>query len=207
MGKSDIPYTWITIQANLSIALADQGDTAAASDALEKCVQAFPTDLYALRRAVPVYQNNLFRYDRAHEVAENWFKLDPSPETRLTLEQEDLVTNRFDDCEKQAAAIGDADFPTDAGPMTLIRDTAKLACQWGAGQKADAHQSAKALLLKSTQLQKTGLKFAGTRHYLASAPAFEPGRASWIALFDSLEKGDSSAMDTALNQLQPFIER
>jgi hypothetical protein len=90
--------------------------------------------------------------------------------------------------------------------MALIRDSMRLSCQWGAGQKADARQTAQALLLKSAQLQRTGAKLAGTRRYLASSPAFETGRSSWIALFDSLEKGDGAAMADSLKQLEEVMK-
>jgi hypothetical protein len=54
-------------------------------------------------------------------------------------------------------------------------------------------------------LHSSGWSFAGTRHFLASSPAFEPGRASWIALFESLEKGDGAAMAAALHQLDAVM--
>ena len=47
---------------------------------------------------------------------------------------------------------------------------------------------------------------AGTQHFLASAPAFAPGRASWIALFQSLENGDAAAMIAALKQLDEVMQ-
>jgi len=199
--QSSNPMTWTKIQTNLSVALADQGDSAGASSVLDQCLQAFPTDVTVLRRAIFIDQEKLFRFDKAHDVAEQWLKVDPSPETRLDAAQEDLVTDRFDDCQKQAAAIGDASLPASELPLIPIRDAMKLACQWGAGQKAAALQTNQALSLKAAQVQRTDWTFAGTRHYLGSSAAFGTGRASWISLFDSLEKGDGAAMADALHQL------
>jgi hypothetical protein len=81
----------------------------------------------------------------------------------------------------------------------------KLTCQWGAGQKAAAQETEKALLSKSAQMQKIGWESTGTRHFLASSPTFEPGRSSWIALFESLDKGDGAAMAGALQQLEDVM--
>ena len=62
-------------------------------------------------------------------------------------------------------------------------------------------------MAQSAQLHDPVLKSAGIRHFLAKAPAFEPGRASWIALFDSLEKGDGAGMAVDLQQLELVMKR
>ena len=121
----------------------------------------------------------------------------------MSMVEQDLTTSRFEDCEKQVATLDDAAPPA---PAKLVRDTMQLACQWGAGQKTTAQPSTQALLLKSSQLQDMGWEFTGTRHFLASSPAFETGRASWIALFESLEKGDGTAMAAALHQLEDLMQ-
>jgi hypothetical protein len=120
--------------------------------------------------------------------------------------EEDLTTSRFEDCVKQAASIGDAALPDPAAPFALVRDTMKMACERAAGQKSAALQSTQSLLSKSAQLQDVGWGVEGTRHFLGSSPAFETGRASWIALFDSLEKGDGAAMAAALRQLDEVMK-
>jgi hypothetical protein len=96
-------------------------------------------------------------------------------------------------------------MPAPQTPFELIRDTLRIACQWGAGKKSAAQQTAKTLLLKSAQLEMTGVDLAGNRRFLSSTPAFEPGRASWIALFESLEKGDPAAFAAAASQLEKVM--
>ena len=196
------PFDWAATENNLSNVLVDEGDFPAAAKAIEAVLEVFPNDVGYLQTAVSIYHDNLFRYDRSYELAQRWLKLDDSPIARLTMEENDLVTGRFEECEKQAATIGETAFPNAPVSMTMIRDTIRMSCQWGAGQKADAQQTAQALSSKSGQLQDMGWEFTGTRHFLDSSQAFETGRASWIALFSSLEKGDGVAMAGALHELE-----
>jgi hypothetical protein len=55
-------------------------------------------------------------------------------------------------------------------------------------------------------MQRTGWNFAGTIHYLSSSPTFKPDREFWIALFQSLQKADSTAMASALQQLKEVMK-
>jgi hypothetical protein len=114
-----------------------------------------------------------------------------------------LTAAHFAGCIEQAATIEDSAL---SAPGIILRDTMKLACQWGAGEKAAAQETEKALLPKVAGLQKTDWELAGTIHFLTISPTFENGRASWIALFDSLEKGDGAAMAGALKQLDEVIK-
>jgi hypothetical protein len=56
-------------------------------------------------------------------------------------------------------------------------------------------------------LQKPAWVFAGTLHYLAASPVFEEGRPLWIALFESVQKGDGSAMSAALSSLDAVMRQ
>ena len=204
--RADLPEWWAYTQDNLGKALADQGDLSDAANTFETTLEAFPADIDTLKGAVSLYHEKLYHYDRAYELAERWLKLDPSTDARLGLLEMDLTTNRFDDCEKQAAMVDDAAFPAPAMPMVLVRDTMKMTCQWGAGQKAAAQETEKVLMSKSAQMQQVGWQSPGTRHFLASSPAFEQGRSSWIALFESLDQGDGTAMAGALLQLEKVMK-
>ena len=120
-----------------------------------------------------------------------------TPELKMV--EEDLTTGRFGDCEKQAAAIDDASFPGgQEDPEALILAAMKLACQSAARDKATAQETEWALSSKIALLAPSDWDFAGTRHFLASSPAFATGRASWIALFKGLQDGDVSALAAAL---------
>ena len=201
--RADPPQDWAITQNNLGNALVNEGDFAGAAKAFESCLEAAPDSVETLQTLASIYHDNFYRYDQAYELTERWIKLDDSPIARLSLVEEDLTTGRFEECEKQAATVDDAAF---SAPAKLIRDSMLLTCQWGAGQKAAAQQFAIALSPKSAQLQKTGWEFAGTLHFLDSAPAFETGRASWMALFQSLERGDGTAMAASLHQLEDLMQ-
>ena len=203
--KADLPEDWAITQNNLGKALADRGDFSGASNALEASLEILPDNISFLQHAASIYHDKIYRYDRAYELTERWLKLDDSTDARLEMVEENLTTSRFEDCSKQAATIDDAAFPAPAMPMILARDTMKLTCQWGAGEKAAALETEKTLLSKSAQMQKIGWESTGTRHFLASSPVFEAGRSSWIALFESLDKGDGAAMAGALRQLDEVI--
>ena len=76
----------------------------------------------------------------------------------------------------------------------------------GREQKAAAQQTEKALLPETGTVSKDGLGFCRHAPLLASCPAFADGRASWIALFQSLEDGNGAAMTGALDQLEEVMK-
>jgi tetratricopeptide (TPR) repeat protein len=204
--RADVPQDWATTENGLAGALADRGDISGASGALESSLAVSPANIRFLQRAVSIYRNKLNRYDRAYELTQRWLKIDASPDAQLHMVEADLTTSRFEDCEKQVASIDDAAIPAPATPTLLLRDAMKLACQWGAGQKAAAQQTGNDLLPEAAQLQNTGWEFGGTLHFLATSPAFVTDRAVWITLFQSLQDGNGVAMAAALNQLEEALK-
>jgi len=206
MTKDDMPQDWGRTQNGLGRALADQGDVSGAARSLDASLEVLSTEDRFLKRTVSIYRNKLDRYDRAYELTQRWLKLDASPDAQLNMVEADLTTSRFEDCEKQVALIDDAAIPAPATPTLLLRDAMKLACQWGAGQKATAQQTGNALLPETTQLKNAGWEFGGTLHFLATSPAFVTDRAVWIALFQSLQDGNGVAMAAALNQLEEVMK-
>ncbi len=212
--KSAFPKDWAYAQDHLKDALIDEGDYSGAASVLEASLQADPNDFGVLTGLIDIYQNKLYRYEHAYELTKRLFKLPSTPGVRLNMveidlemEERDLTTSRFDDCEKQALSIDDAASPAPATSVILIRDTLKLTCQWGAGQKAAARATGAALVQKAAGLESSTSDFAGARHFLGSSRAFARGRASWIALFQSLEDGNGAAMTGALDQLEEVMKK
>jgi hypothetical protein len=203
--RTDLPLYWATIENALGKALADQGDASGASGALEASLELFPDNTRLLERAASTYHNKLYRYGRAHELTARWLKQDDTSQARLRMAEEELTAGHFAECEKRLAAINDADFPASAESATLTGGVLKLACQWGAGEKAAAQETGKKLLAKAAGLKDPEWECAGTVHYLASSSAFGAGRASWIALFESLEKGEGAAMAGSLTELEEVM--
>jgi tetratricopeptide (TPR) repeat protein len=205
-AKANSPQALAMNEINIGRLLADQGKLSAATKSLEEGVEKDPANPQCLQNAAGIYHSKLFRYDRAYELTENWLKVDSSTDAKLTMVEAELTTSRYDECIKRAKLIDDVSLSPHEDSLILVRDTAIFACQWGAGRKEAALLAADALVKRVDGLQKTGWEFAGTRHYLASSPAFESGRASWIALFQSLEDGDGAAMKKALQQLEEVMK-
>jgi tetratricopeptide (TPR) repeat protein len=201
--KADLPLYWATTEKNLGETYQLQGDSTAAAAALESSLELLPTDLDLMEHLSNVDHEHLFRFDRALEVDQRRTQIDPSIGAKLDLEEANLTADRFDGCVEEAGALQD---PNLSAAGSLIRDTIKLACQWGAGKKSETFANQKALLLQSATLQEPAWVFTGTLHYLAASAVFEKGRASWIALFESVQKGDGAAMGTALNQLEEALK-
>ncbi len=211
--KSALPRAWAVTQRNLGRTLTDEGNRAAGERAValfQQAVQAYlaamevaPNDPNALAHVIALYHDKLYDYTRAYEAGELLLKSEPSADNRLTLEEVSLTAGHFVGCLDQGALIGDGDVEADS---RLVRDVLKLACQWGAGSKAEAQQTRAALLSRKMELQPGTWTFGGTRHFLATAPVFEAGRASWDKLFESLEKGDAAGMADALHKLGEIMK-
>jgi tetratricopeptide (TPR) repeat protein len=201
--KADLPLYWADTERNLGKAYDLQGDHTAAAAAFESSLELLPTDVDLLGRLAGIDHEQFFRFDRALELDQRRKKIHSSIGVELDLEEASLTADQFDGCVEEAGVLQDPNL-TEAG--SLIRDTIKLACQWGAGKKSDALASEKALLLQSETLKEAPWVFTGTLHYLAASPVFEKGRASWIALFESVQKGDGAAMAAALNQLEGAMQ-
>jgi tetratricopeptide (TPR) repeat protein len=196
--KEALPKDWTQTQNNLGNALFHLGDFSAAANAYESVLEISPEDNNILQVVVVVYHEKLFNFDRALEFAARAFKVDPSPENRLDLVEAELTASRFTNCIELSQSLKESELEAKLLPVS---DVLKLGCQWGAGKIADARATSKKLEGEAASLQKSTWSTEGDRHYLATAPAFERGRAAWIALFQSLEDGDGKAMAAALRQL------
>ena len=212
--KTGSPRDWADTQNHLGFALMRQGEVRSgaqamdllddAASAFESVLEVFPTSKDTILALSHIDHDELFRFEGALQLDEVLVKIDPSTPARLNFEEANLTVSNFSECIEQAAAISDHGLSIS---NSLVRDTIKLACQAAAGQKAAAQETEKALLPRSDQLQKEDWGFAGTLHFLASSPAFETDRASWITLFESLDKGDGAAMAAALHQLEEVMKQ
>jgi hypothetical protein len=123
----------------------------------------------------------------------------------LRLAEANLFTDHFEACLKQAGAVTDAQIPGTYVAYMVVRESIKLACQLGVGDKGSALQTEKSLSTK-TSLVVAGWNSFGPRRYLSTSPTFAKGRASWVALFTALQTGDGPAMTAALHQLEPLMQ-
>ena len=183
--KADLPRYWARTQMDLGVALLDEGERASGDKSaalLDEAVQAF--------------QNALQVYTKA-DLPQYWAM------TQMNLVVANFAAAHFDACLQQAAILTD---DTLSSSPAVIRDTVRLACEWGAGSKNATFDTEKTLLSKAATLQPRGWNFTGTLQFLSTSPAFAIGRPSWIAFFTSVQNGDSAGMTEALHLLEPLLQ-
>jgi uncharacterized protein len=142
------------------------------------------------------YHDRLFDFERALSVAQKAVNINPSVNNRLNLAEANLTTSHFDTCLQLLANISDMSL---TASTVVARDVLKMACQWGSG--ADSMAIASLISKEATRLEKNSWNSAGDLHFLQISPAFKSGREAWIALFTSLQAGDSAGMVAALHKL------
>jgi hypothetical protein len=212
--KTDMPQDWASTQNNLGEALFDQGERSngsaaegilsEAASAFESVLEVSPTRKNSLRGLSTIDHEALFRFDRAVQLDETLVKIDPGTSSSLDFEEANLTVSNFSECIQQATSISDQGL---SDSDLLVRDTIKLACQAGAGKRADALITTKVISEEVSTLKSGTFNFTGTLHYLSAAPSFESGRASWISLFESMGKGDGTAMTASLRQLEEVMKQ
>jgi tetratricopeptide (TPR) repeat protein len=184
--KADLPQDWAATQNNLGLALEEEGELAGG----DRAVALFDQADQAYRSALEVYTKA--------DLPEKWAG------TQMNLMELNLWAGHFTVCLQQAAVLDDSTLPP---PGLAIRDAMKLACQWGTGDRGAAAATETALASKPPVFQTDFWDFTGTIHFLSHSPSFEKGRASWIALFTSLQNGDSAGMTAALRQIEPLLQK
>ncbi|MGD0902795.1 MAG: hypothetical protein ABR924_07620 [Terracidiphilus sp.] len=184
--KADLPQGWATTQNNLGTALMDEGERASGDKAAA-----------LLGQAVEAFQNALQVYTKA-DVPRSWAVME------FNIMEVEFVSSRFEDCFKQAEILTDDVL---WGSLDYSRDAMHFACVAAAGQHTAARDALKVLSAKAPAVKTSGYDYSGILRFLSNSPAFAPGRTSWIALFTSLQNGDSAGMTAALHQLEPLLQQ
>lgn len=181
-----LPQDWATTQSNLGVALLTEGELASDGQRealLDQAVQAFG-------RALQVFTKTALPQDWVRQQA--------------NMMEANLAAAHFDDCLQQAAVLTDDML---LSTRIAIRDTMKLACQWGAGDKNAALASAGSLSSHVSALQPGFWDFSGVIRILSQSPVFASGRPAWIALFTAVQNGDSAGTTAALHQLEAILQQ
>ncbi len=144
------------------------------------------------------YHDRLFDFEPALNAAQRAVNINPSADNRLNLAEANLTTAHFDTCLQVVANLSDMSL---TAPTVVARDVLKMACQWGSQRSADSLATASLVSKEATRMEKNAWNSAGDLHFLATSPAFKSGREAWIALFTSLQAGDSAGMVAALHKL------
>jgi hypothetical protein len=190
LSRSESPDGWADLQLALGEALANKalrGEGSQASALFDQAIQAFRNAL---------------------QVSGATGSLSDQTLKQVGLANVDLVAGRFGACLEQARSIpGDSSDPDAA----VIRDSVKLACEWGAGDKSAALATAKAIqpmtAAQSGTLWTGAWNFPAAFYFLSHSPSFAAGRPSWIALFAAVHDGDSAGITAALHQLEPILQQ
>jgi tetratricopeptide (TPR) repeat protein len=166
----------------------------------------FPQDRSTTDGSLGLVHGAQGRYSVALADDEEALQLSPKNfVAALRVAEANLTLEHYDVCVKQAAAVDDAQLAGPTAAYLPVRETLKLACQWGAGDKGTALQTEKLLSGKVSQAVK-GWNVADMLRFASASPAFASGRASWIALFTDLQNGDGAGMAAALHQLEPLMQ-
>ena len=183
--KADLQQDWAYAESNLGSTLVVEGEYAGGDRA---------TGL--LDQAVQVLESVLEVYTKESRP-QDWAS------TQLSIAEADFAAGRFDACVAQTARTTDDTLPASG---VFSRDSMRLACEWGAGNKSAALATETALLAKAAGATGGFWDFTGIKHVLLRSPAFDKGRTSWIALFTAVQNGDSTGVRAALHQLEPFFQ-
>jgi hypothetical protein len=182
--KEALPQAWAATQNNLSRVYVFQMKWEEAAEALENALSLYPAYTEALARAVSIYHNRLFRFDRAFELNAKRVELGTG---ELEFVESHLTTARFEGCATRAALLlTDTSWKDHRIVLTALR----FACL-AADQKAeDARVAGHQLVTDISGLEKVRWVFSGTKHFVGQHPAFAAKSAAWVQLFEALEQGD-----------------
>jgi tetratricopeptide (TPR) repeat protein len=201
--KASSPGDWALAQQGLSQSLALQGDWQGAVEAMENVLQVFPENPSSLKQAEMIYEHILFRFSRAFDLDERRVRISNSPATRLEFVETHLTTARFSECVTRSAGFTDEELQ---GGALLVRDALRLACEYGAGQKNVARETAGAILQESAKLHEPVWEASGVKHFVSLHPSFAAGQDLWVRLFEQLEKGDGPGLASVVRELAEVLK-
>jgi tetratricopeptide (TPR) repeat protein len=204
------PQDWGSIQNTLGHIRAAQGLHSSgpqakdfftqSAEALTAALQIVPKNAETLSLLSSLYHDYLLDFPKAYDYAARAEVAAPADSNKLNLAEAALTTSNFSSCIDLVNSVN----PVQLDPrLTHGRLMLLLACQWGAGQRAAASQTADALAASASTLAKQqGWSTSGDRVYLSSALEFSANRSAWIKLFQSLEQGDGPSLAEASHTLQ-----
>jgi hypothetical protein len=212
--KELYPHDWINAQGALAEILVREGRATpdgAASEYFREAASRYEAILAgnlnqaaALSASLSLYHDYLLDFPRAWELAARLAAADPTDDNRLNLAEAALTTSRFGDCIESVGGTTQARIsPT----LLPARQILLLACQWGAGQRAAAAETARSVGALAAQTVQGGWNTTGDRQYLSAAPEFAGDKAAWIKLFRGLAEGDGTFLADAARQLRAAIEK
>jgi hypothetical protein len=154
------------------------------AQALENVISMYPASAEGLARAESIYQNQLFRFDRAFELNAKRVELGDG---KLEFIESHLTTARFEGCATRAAALRTDILQKD---QRIVLTALRFACLAADHKAEDARVAGYQLVKDISGLEKVRWVFSGTKHFVGQHPAFVVKSAEWVELFEALERGD-----------------
>ncbi len=193
--KGSLPQDWAMTQDNLARAYFSQEKWEEAAQATENMLTLYPTSIEALARAEGIYQNELFRFDRAFELNAKRVELGFGG---LDFIEKHLTTARFEGCATRAAALRSEISEKD---QRLVLTALRFACLAADQKTEDARAAGHQLVKDISGLEKMHWTFRGVKHFVSQHPAFAVKAAEWVRLFEALEQGDQGKAGASLAAL------
>jgi hypothetical protein len=198
-SKEAWPNYWAMVQIKLAWVLVSQKRWEEAAQGAEKVLAFNPAPPDGLAVAVAIYQEGLFRFERAFELAAKRVELGGGEEDFV---EAHLTTARFDACATRATALLKK---TSMNELRVALTAIRFACLSAAQRTAERRVASRELRTEIGGLNggppPLGWNFTGVKHFLSGHPAFAEKAAEWIQLFDALEQRDQTKARAALTAL------
>ncbi len=160
-----------------------------------------PANLAQLSNHSHITHEEAFDFPRALYLDQQIASLLPSTSSSMNLEEAALTADNFQLCLQQANSVANGAVDQD---HQVIRDAIKLACQFGAGDKAGARATAASLIASGAHSDPFVWTFDGTLYYVDTSSPFRSDQA-WDDLFENLQNGDSKQAVDALRRIQTHL--
>ncbi|AUB82308.1 tetratricopeptide repeat protein [Candidatus Thiodictyon syntrophicum] len=200
---------WALTQQNLLRACATLEDARGMAGVLKDLLRADPDDADLYNAAQTLYHEKLFDFAAAYHLTAAWLQRHPDKlSARMNFAETHLTTGRLPEARDRLAALialaDPAQRPEPATESALrlleIAALAGLADPQSSAALPGRLADLRALVAAQPADFKPGWTFAGTGHYIETAPAFAPSRAALLALIRAAGEGRDAllaAIDSA----------
>jgi tetratricopeptide (TPR) repeat protein len=180
--KQSLPQNWAMTQKSLAKAYVSQERWEDAVQAWESVLTVYPGFIEGLVSAEGIYQDRLFRFDRAFELNSRRVDLGDG---ELDFIEKHLTTARFESCATRAAALRTDILEKD---QQIVLMALRFACLAANEKTEDARAVGYELVKNVFALKQVHWTFRGVKHFVSQHPAFATKAAVWVRLFDALDQ-------------------
>jgi len=200
----DLPSDWARTQNNLAKAYLKLQDWQNAAPCYANVLKVYPDYEKAYNTVGWLYHEVLFQFSEAFALNQKWLERHPEDLTvRCNFAEKHFTTSRFEECEKQIAALlGSPDVkPENKIALRIIEIPDLLALD-----KADMVTSRLDILIETVAKQpkdfKVGWSFEGTKHFISQPEKLKLYREWLMTLFKATEGENLDAVLPALREVR-----